>query len=102
MLRKRRRLGKCKILDMKEMVQNGMKDLINRVAILLELIRNKSKISEFGLEEFEEESESYLEEETASSVANLSSVAESDNDTLFGHKFEDEDMIEEISEEVNG
>lgn len=48
---------KNKIAYMKEMVQNGMKDLMNRVSILTELIKNKNRISEFSLEETREGSE---------------------------------------------
>lgn len=86
---------KNKIANMKEMVQNGMKDLMNRVSILSELIRNKDRISQFSLEETREGSESYLEEVTTSSVADLSNAAESDNDIIFGHRFEDAGVIEE-------
>lgn len=92
-------MKKYKIPDMKEMVWKEMKDLINRVAILTKLIRNKNRILEFGLVEPEEESESYIKEVATSSVPDLSSTTESSNDTIFGHNFEDEEVIEEILEE---
>lgn len=83
-------------------MQNRMKDLMNRVSILTELIRNKNRILEFNLEETREGCESYLEEVTTSSVADLRSAMESDNDIMLSHRFEDEGVMEVMREKGKG